>query len=74
MPELLREVIEVGRVAIVAETDVLWLLQQNSQQLAMVVPSTGAPPHLEIGQGWAGQCALSHDITNIPDCRNDELF
>lgn len=74
MPELLREVIEVGKVAIVAETGVLWLLQQNSQQLAMVVPSADSPPSLEIGQGWAGQCALTHDINNIPDCRHDELF
>ena len=39
MPELLREVIEVGKVAIVAETGVLWLLDKSIQKLVMVVPS-----------------------------------
>ena len=42
MPELLREIIEVGKVAIVAETGVLWLLEKSSGQLVMVVPSSEA--------------------------------
>ena len=74
MPELLREIIEVGKVAIVAETGVLWLLEQSSGQLVMVVPSSETPKRLDIGQGWAGQCAETSTISNIHECREDALF
>ncbi len=74
MPELLREIIEVGKVAIVAETGVLWLLEKSSGQLVMVVPSSEGPERLEIGQGWAGECARTHAISNISECREDALF
>ena len=74
MPELLREIIEVGKVAIVAETGVLWLLEKSSGQLVMVVPSSDAPKRLDIGQGWAGKCAASSTISNIHECREDSLF
>ena len=74
MPELLREIIEVGKVAIVAETGVLWLLEKTSGQLVMVVPSSDAPSRLAIGEGWAGKCAESSEITNIHECREDSLF
>ena len=57
MPELLREVVEVGKVAIVAETGVLWLLEKSSQQLVMVVPSNNKPARMELGESWAGKCA-----------------
>jgi sigma-B regulation protein RsbU (phosphoserine phosphatase) len=74
MPELLREIIEVGKVAIVAETGVLWLLDKSSGQLVMVVPSSDNPSRLEIGEGWAGKCAQDLIISNIHECREDELF
>ena len=74
MPELLREIIEVGKVAIVAETGVLWLLEKSSGQLVMVVPSRPNPERLAIGEGWAGKCAESSEITNIHECREDVLF
>ena len=74
MPELLREIIEVGKVAIVAETGVLWLLERSSGQLVMVVPSSNKPKRLDIGQGWAGQCAETSTISNIHECREDALF
>lgn len=74
MPELLREVIEVGKVAIVAETGVLWLLEKSSQQLVMVVPSNTPPARMELGESWAGKCAVDHVISNIHECREDELF
>ena len=74
MPELLREIIEVGKVAIVAETGVLWLLDKNSQQLVMVVPASDNPARLSIGQGWAGKCASDLSISNIHECRDDGLF
>lgn len=74
MPELLREIIEVGKVAIVAETGVLWLLERSSRQLVMVVPPSGDPERLEIGQGWAGECARTLTISNIHECRKDALF
>jgi phosphoserine phosphatase len=74
MPELLREIIEVGKVAIVAETGVLWLLDRNSQQLVMVVPSSGKPERLTLDQGWAGKCATDLAISNIHECREDDLF
>ena len=74
MPELLREIIEVGKVAIVAESGVLWLLEKSSGQLVMVVPSSDNPKRLDIGQGWAGQCAASSAISNIHECREDALF
>ncbi len=74
MPELLREIIEVGKVAIVAETGVLWLLEKSSRQLVMVVPASENPKRLAIGEGWAGRCAESSAITNIHECRDDALF
>ena len=74
MPELLREIIQVGKVAIVAETGVLWLLEKSSGQLVMVVPSNDNPERLAIGEGWAGRCADDLVISNIHECREDELF
>ena len=74
MPELLREIIEVGKIAIVAETGVLWLLDKSSGQLVMVVPSSNAPERLDIGQAWAGQYAETPTISNIHECREDALF
>ena len=73
MPELLREIIEVGKVAIVAETGVL-LLDKSSQQLVRVVPSSDAPERLGLGVGLAGKCATELTISNIHECREDELF
>ena len=74
MPELLREIIEVGKVAIVAETGVLWLLDKATGQLVMVVPSSKDPAKLSMGEGWAGKCASDLAISNIHECREDPLF
>lgn len=74
MPELLREIIEVGKVAIVAEAGVLWLLDRKSQELVMVAPSADPPTRLKLGDGWAGQCAATGQSTNIHDCREDDCF
>lgn len=74
MPELLREIIQVGKVAIVAETGVLWLLEKSSQQLVMVVPSETEPRRMEIHEGWVGKCAAELEMSNIHDCRDDEMF
>jgi len=74
MPELLREIMEVGKVAIVAETGVLWLLERSTGQLVMVVPSSENPDRLDVGQGWAGKCAKTLVISNIHECREDQLF
>ena len=57
MPELLREIIEVGKVAIVAEAGVLWLLERQSGDLVRVAPPAEQAPRLMMGQGWAGECA-----------------
>ena len=74
MPELLREIIEVGKVAIVAETGVLSLLEKSSGQLVQVVPPSSQPARLEFSEGWAGKCATDRNISNISDCREDPLF
>ena len=74
MPELLREIIEVGKVAIVAETGVLWLLEKSSEQLVKVVPASDQPERLTLNDGWAGKCATECAISNINDCREDKLF
>jgi sigma-B regulation protein RsbU (phosphoserine phosphatase) len=74
MPELLREIIEVGKVAIVAEAGVLWLLERASNELVMVAPPSDEPARLRIGQGWAGQCARDLVISNLTECREDDLF
>jgi phosphoserine phosphatase len=74
MPELLREIIEVGKVAIVAEAGVLWLLDRSAQRLVRVAPATDHPQRIPIGQGLAGQCAQLRHIINVPDCGSDELF
>ena len=74
MPELLREIIEVGKVAIVAEAGVLWLLDRPSGDLVWVAPPVDDPPRLKRGEGLAGECAASHEIINISECREDERF
>ncbi len=74
MPELLREIVEVGKLAIVAETGVLWLLERSSGQLVMVVPSCDNPARLAMGEGWAGKCATALSISNIHECREDRVF
>jgi phosphoserine phosphatase len=73
MPELLREIIEVGKIAIVAEAGVLWLLERQSDVLVRVVPSQEPPERLEVGRGWAGKCAAEGVISNIHDCELDDL-
>jgi len=74
MPELLREIIEVGKVAIVAEAGVLWLHERSSTDLVQVTPPAEEGTRLKIGQGHAGICAQTEEISNIHDCRKDELF
>ncbi len=74
MPELLREIVEVGKVAIVAEAGVLWLFDRSDQHLKMVTPATDPPPTLQVGQGWAGTCAESLHVSNVSECRTDSLF
>jgi phosphoserine phosphatase len=73
LPQLLQEIIDVGKVAIVAEEGVLWLLDEPSGELVMAVPAGDAPARLRRGQGPAGECAASMRITNIPDCRDDRF-
>ncbi len=74
MPELLREVINVGKVAIVAEAGALWLFDRMSQRLQLVTPTLDPVPEFAMGEGWVGRCADSAEISNVPECRTDELF
>ena len=74
LPELLREIIEVGKVAIVAEAGVLWLRDAPTADLVMVVPAADEPARIRPGEGHAGQCALDLEISNIHECREDALF
>lgn len=74
MPELLREIIEVGKVAIVAEAGLLWLLDRNSNDLVMVAPSSDEPARVPIGHGLVGECIEQREIININDCRLSERF
>lgn len=74
MPELLREIIEVGKVAIVADAGVLWLRDRTSGNLKMVAPAHPEPPVLGPGEGPAGRCAEAGELNNIPICAQDEVF
>jgi sigma-B regulation protein RsbU (phosphoserine phosphatase) len=74
LPELLREIIEVGKVAIVAEAGILWLLDRPTGELVMVIPSAKEPERVLAGMGHAGQCGVDLEITNIRDCREDDRF
>lgn len=74
LPELLREIIEVGKVAIVAEAGVLWLSDHQADEFLMVVPSHPEPPRIRNGDGPAGDCAIVAEIVNIPECRDDPRF
>ncbi|MEX2126456.1 MAG: GAF domain-containing SpoIIE family protein phosphatase [Woeseia sp.] len=71
LPRLLREIVEVGKVAIVAEAGILWLMDRQSGELVMVVPATDDPARLRPGHGLVGECAASGKITNIPDVRDN---
>ncbi len=74
MPELLREIIEVGKVAIVAEAGILWLLDRDSGDLVMVAPPADEPARVPIGHGLAGECIDKREIININDCRLSKRF
>jgi len=74
LPELLREIVEVGKVAIVAEAGVLWLLDRPSGELVMVIPPAAEPERVKIGTGHAGQCGEHLEVTNIHECREDDCF
>ncbi len=74
MPELLREIIEVGKVAIVAEHGVLWLREGSSEELLMVAPPSETPARLQAGEGLAGICASSKRISNIHDTSQSSLY
>ena len=69
LPQLLREIIEVGKVAIVADAGVLWLMDRRAGELVMVVPSAKAPPRILPGTGLAGECAAALEIRNVSDCQ-----
>jgi len=70
LPELLREIIEVGKVAIVAEAGVLWLHDRQAGELVMVVPTADSPARVIPGVGIAGECAVTRQITNISEYRD----
>jgi phosphoserine phosphatase len=74
LEELLRQVMDVGRTAIVAEAGILWLVDSDEQGLRQVIPHSDNAATLKRGQAWAGQCAKSGDISNIHDCRDDAEF
>ena len=74
MPELLREIIEVGKVAIVAEEGALWLLDRSNNELVQVTPPSEEGNRLNPDQGHVGLCFQTHETSNIHDCREDELF
>ncbi len=74
MPELLREIIEVGKVAIVAEAGILWLYDRASDELVMVAPASERPARIAPGHGLAGRCAAARRIININECREDMRF
>ena len=69
LPELLREIIEVGKVAIVAEAGVLWLLDRPSGDLVQVIPAAAEPTRLR-----PGECAQTLQLINIHECRDDARF
>lgn len=74
LPDLLREIVEVGKVAIVAEAGILWLLDRPSGDLVMVVPRADEPQRIRPGDGLAGKCAADLEITNIEECRESDRF
>ena len=74
MPDLLREIINVGKVAIVAEAGALWLFDRPTQMLKLVAPSLNPVPQLALGEALAGTCAQSMVISNISDARSDDLY
>ena len=74
MPELLREIIEVGKVAIVAEAGLLWLLDREACDLVLVAPTSDEPARVPIGQGLVGECIEGSKIINIGDCRDSRRF
>ncbi len=69
LPQLLREIIEVGKAAIVAEAGVLWLWEAKSNELVRLIPAAQDPERLRLGQGVAGECAERKCIVNVNDCR-----
>lgn len=74
MPDLLREIINVGKVAIVAEAGALWLLDRPTKMLKLVAPSLNPVPQLAIGEALAGVCAQAMVISNISDTREGEHY
>ena len=70
---LLREVVDVGREAIVAEAGILWLWDQELKTLNQVIPAAGPSTIEYSSSGWVSKCAQDLQISNIQDCREDSL-
>lgn len=74
LPSLLRELITVGREAIVAETGLLWLVNRETNALQQLVPNDELSLELDAGKSWAANCASHGTISNIRDCQKDDLY
>lgn len=77
LPKLLREIMEVGKIAIVAEGGFLWLWQSSDGgqgELRPAVPAAESSAARRAGTSLAAACAASRRITNIAECRRDERF
>lgn len=72
LPQILSEIIDVGKAAIVADGGALWLLEEGSGELVKVVPAGEGAERLALGQGTVGECAATGQIKNIREYR-DEL-
>jgi phosphoserine phosphatase len=73
LPQILSEIIDVGKAAIVADGGVLWLLEEGSGELVKVVPAGESAERLAVGQGTVGECAAAAQIKNIREYRDEQL-
>ena len=72
LPQILGEIVDVGKAAIVADAGVLWLLEEGSGELVKVVPAGESAERLAVGQGTVGECAAAGRIMNIREYRDEQ--
>jgi phosphoserine phosphatase len=72
LPQILSEIIDVGKAAIVADGGVLWLLEEGSGEFVKVVPAGESAERLAVGQGTVGECAAAAQIKNIREYRDEQ--
>ena len=71
---MLAEVVNASQSVLGADMAALWLYEADSKDLVIKVPELDPPARVAAGDGLVGECLMSRQIINVPDCYADPRF